>query len=507
MVWAAARLAEAPPGRDRMPAFAAPFPPPLSGTTALMHTLIWLRTDLRLHDNPALAAAAQAGTVTALFIAAPGQWRRHGEAPAKVDFWLRNLRELSRDLGRLGIPLKLLTLDTWDQVPEALAGFCREHGIAQVHANTEWAVNERRRDDAVAQRLAEADIDWHLHHGASLLRPGTVVTGKGDCYRVYTPYARACRERLRSAPLRATPAPRPQAAPAWQADPLPDAFDGYPPASDAIRALWPAGETAAGERLDAFVDGVIDAYRDERDFPSLPATSCLSPYLAAGVLSPGQALRAAQAANHGELESGNAGAATWINELLWREFYQHLLAACPELSMHRPMKPETAAVPWRDAPDDLAAWQQGRTGLPIVDAAMRQLLVLGWMHNRLRMVTAMFLSKNLLIDWRLGEAWFMAHLVDGDLAANNGGWQWSASTGADSVPYFRVFNPLSQSRKFDPRGVFLREWLPELAHLDDSAIHDPSPMERAAAGYPLPIVDLAQSRLRALEAFGNLPKA
>ena len=175
--------------------------------------------------------------------------------------------------------------------------------------------------------------------------------------------------------------------------------------------------------------------------------------------------------------------------------------------MHQPMKPETAAVPWRDAPDDLTAWQQGRTGLPIVDAAMRQLLALGWMHNRLRMVTAMFLSKNLLIDWRLGEAWFMAHLVDGDLAANNGGWQWSASTGADSVPYFRVFNPLSQSRKFDPRGVFLREWLPELAHLDDSAIHDPSPMERAAAGYPLPIVDLAQSRLRALEAFGNLPKA
>ncbi|WYX18753.1 deoxyribodipyrimidine photo-lyase [Achromobacter xylosoxidans] len=284
------------------------------------------------------------------------------------------------------------------------------------------------------------------------------------------------------------------------------AFEGYAPASDAIRALWPAGESAAGARLDAFADGVIDAYRDERDFPSLPATSCLSPYLAAGVLSPGQALRAALAANQGELESGKAGAATWINELLWREFYQHLLAACPALSMHQPMKPETAAVPWRDAPDDLRAWQQGRTGLPIVDAAMRQLLALGWMHNRLRMVTAMFLTKNLLIDWRLGEAWFMAHLVDGDLAANNGGWQWSASTGADSVPYFRVFNPLSQSRKFDPRGVFLREWLPELAHLDDNAIHDPSPMERAAAGYPAPIVDLPQSRLRALEAPATCPR-
>ena len=340
-------------------------------------------------------------------------------------------------------------------------------------------------------------VDWTLHHGASLLRPGTVLTGKGDCYRVYTPYARACRERLRTAPPRALPAPRRQAPPPWAADPLPAAFDGFDAPDEAVRALWPAGESAAQDRLEAFADGVIDAYRDERDFPSRPATSCLSPYLAAGVLSPGQALRAALAANHGEIDSGKAGAATWINELLWREFYQHLLAAHPSLSMHQPMKPETAAVPWRDAPQDLEAWRHGRTGIPIVDAAMRQLLALGWMHNRLRMVTAMFLSKNLLIDWREGEAWFMAHLVDGDLAANNGGWQWSASTGADAVPYFRVFNPLSQSRKFDPDGVFLREWLPELAHLPGDAIHDPSPMERAAAGYPMPIVDLAQSRLRA----------
>lgn len=470
-----------------------------------MNTLLWLRTDLRMHDNPALAAARENGTVTALFLAAPDQWRQHGDAPAKVDFWLRNLHELSRDLGERGIPLKLLTVADWSKAPEAIAAFCQAHAITQVHANTEWAINERRRDAAVAGALDAIGVDWTLHHGASLLRPGTVTTGKGDCYRVYTPYARTCRDRLRTAPVVAVPPPRPQTPPDWSPDPLPDTFDGFARPSEAIRALWPAGEAAAGDRLEAFTEGVIDAYKDERDFPSLPGTSCLSPYLAAGVLSPGQALRAALSANHGELDSGKAGAATWINELLWREFYQHLLAAYPSLSMHQPMKPETAAVPWRDAPDDLRAWQQGKTGIPIVDAAMRQLLALGWMHNRLRMVTAMFLSKNLLIDWRLGEAWFMAHLVDGDLAANNGGWQWSASTGADAVPYFRVFNPLSQSRRFDPRGVFLREWLPELADLDDKAIHDPSPMERAAAGYPMPIVDLAQSRLRALEAFGNLP--
>jgi len=471
-----------------------------------MNTLLWLRTDLRAHDNPALAAAARDGTVTALFLAAPGQWRMHGDAPAKVDFWLRNLRELSGELGRLGIPLKLLTVRDWSEAPDALAAFCRAHAIGHVHANAEWAVNERRRDAAVADRLRAMEVDWTLHHGASLLRPGTVLTGKGECYRVYTPYARACRERLREAPPRAMPAPRPQSPPAWPADPLPEAFEGFGAPGDAVQALWPAGEAAAAERLEAFADGVIDAYQEQRDFPCLPATSCLSPYLAAGVLSPGQALRAALRANHGELDSGKAGASAWINELLWREFYQHLLAAHPALSMHRPMKPETAAVPWRHAPEDLRAWQQGRTGIPIVDAAMRQLLALGWMHNRLRMVAAMFLSKNLLIDWREGEAWFMSQLVDGDLASNNGGWQWSASTGADAVPYFRVFNPLSQSRRFDPEGAFLREWLPELAHLDGPAIHDPSPMERAAAAYPAPIVDLAQSRLRALEAFGGLPR-
>ena len=471
-----------------------------------MNTLLWLRTDLRAHDNPALAAAARDGAVTALFLAAPGQWRMHGDAPAKVDFWLRNLRELSGELGRLGIPLKLLTVRDWSEAPDALAAFCRAHAIGHVHANAEWAVNERRRDAAVADRLRAMEVDWTLHHGASLLRPGTVLTGKGECYRVYTPYARACRERLREAPPRAMPAPRPQSPPAWPADPLPEAFEGFGAPGDAVQALWPAGEAAAAERLEAFADGVIDAYQEQRDFPCLPATSCLSPYLAAGVLSPGQALRAALRANHGELDSGKAGASAWINELLWREFYQHLLAAHPALSMHRPMKPETAAVPWRHAPEDLRAWQQGRTGIPIVDAAMRQLLALGWMHNRLRMVAAMFLSKNLLIDWREGEAWFMSQLVDGDLASNNGGWQWSASTGADAVPYFRVFNPLSQSRRFDPEGAFLREWLPELAHLDGPAIHDPSPMERAAAAYPAPIVDLAQSRLRALEAFGGLPR-
>ncbi|ERI52767.1 hypothetical protein N878_17765, partial [Pseudomonas sp. EGD-AK9] len=211
-------------------------------------------------------------------------------------------------------------------------------------------------------------------------------------------------------------------------------------------------------------------------------------------------------ANRGEFDSGNPGAVTWINELLWREFYKHILVGYPRVSMHRAFRQETEALPWRDAPDELAAWQQGRTGLPIVDAAMRQLRATGWMHNRLRMIVAMFLTKNLLIDWREGERFFMRQLIDGDLAANNGGWQWSASTGTDAAPYFRIFNPISQSQKFDPDGHFIRHWVPELAGLNKRDIHDPAALGGllAPAGYPRPIVDLARSRERALAAFKHL---
>ncbi|CAM3631174.1 Deoxyribodipyrimidine photolyase [Bordetella sputigena] len=484
-----------------------------------------------------MTAALDDGPAIALFMPAPGQWRMHGDAPAKIDFWRRNLEDLGLCLAALNVPLKFCAIEDWSRASEALAGFCRRHDVRAVHVNAEWGVNERRRDASVAERLARDGIQWTTHHGATLLRPGTITTGKGECYKVFTPYARVCRERLAAAPPRPGPEPRPQSRMPAPPDPIPslnamlgDAADAHgapraqpghaprpdearnavagetPHTGDALRALWPAGADAAARRLDDFIEVSIDRYQENRDLPGVDGTSRLSPYLAAGVISPGACLRAALSANHGEMDSGRVGIRGWITELLWREFYLHLLAAHPALSMHRPMRPETEAIPWRDADDDWQAWRAGRTGFPIIDAAMRQLAAMGWMHNRLRMMTAMFLSKNLLLDWRKGEAWFMAHLIDGDLASNNGGWQWSASTGTDAVPYFRVFNPETQSRKFDPRGRFLRHWLPELADLDDRDIHAPSDAQRAARGYPARIVDLRASRLRAIEAYAGVSK-
>jgi deoxyribodipyrimidine photo-lyase len=469
--------------------------------------LLWLRSDLRTHDNTALTAAMEQGPTVAVYLISPEQWRRHDDAPCKVDFWLRNLVELEKALGGLNVPLLIRHADTWDQAPDVLRQLCRELHIERVHANEEYGINETRRDLAVANALEQDGIHWRSYLDQLFFKPGTVLTKTGNYFQVFSQFRKVCYARMHQAMPRLIHAPQKQQALSIVSDSVPTQAQGFATPSAALQALWPAGEDEAQRRLEAFSDEQIDYYRSERDFPAKPGTSQLSAYLAAGVISPRQCLHAALISNHGEFETGSVGAVTWINELLWREFYKHILVGYPRVSRHRAFRPETEALKWRNAPQELAAWQQARTGLPIIDAAMRQLLETGWMHNRLRMVVAMFLTKNLLIDWREGERFFMQHLIDGDLAANNGGWQWSSSTGTDSSPYFRIFNPLAQSEKFDAEGLFLKQWLPELAGLNKKEVHNP-----AAAGglfgvtdYPKPIVDLSSSRARALAAFKALP--
>ncbi|WP_172147569.1 deoxyribodipyrimidine photo-lyase [Pseudomonas tumuqii] len=470
--------------------------------------LLWLRTDLRVHDNSALAAAMAAGPTVALFLLSPRQWQAHDDAPSKVDFWLRNLSEVSRELGALNVPLLVRQADHWSEAPRVIAELCQQLQIGSVQVNEEYGVHESRRDQAVAQALDALGINFRSHLDQLLFRPGSVLTKSGGYFQVYSQFRKVCYQRLHSALPAQVKRPAAQAPLPIASDPIADAVAGFAPPAASLRQLWPAGEQEAHRRLQAFADEQINDYQSERDLPGKPGTSRLSAYLAAGVLSPRQCLHAALHANRGEFDSGNSGIVTWINELLWREFYKHILVGYPRVSMHRAFRPDTDVLAWRQAPDELAAWQQGRTGFPLIDAAMRQLLATGWMHNRLRMVVAMFLTKNLLIDWREGERFFMRHLIDGDLAANNGGWQWSASTGTDAAPYFRIFNPLSQSQRFDPDGRFIRHWLPELSGLNNQDIHNPAAIGGlfGVADYPRPMVDLGSSRARALAAFKRLPQ-
>ncbi|MFJ3486388.1 deoxyribodipyrimidine photo-lyase [Pseudomonas sp. NPDC090202] len=470
--------------------------------------LIWFRCDLRVHDNTALSAAMQQGPTLAVYLLSPAQWKSHDDAPCKVDFWLRNLAELKKALAALNVPLLIAHADTWDKAPKALLQLCEAHGVEQVHVNDEYGVNECARDRDVETALDQKGIGFRRHLDQLFFKPGSVLTKSGGYFKVFTQFRKVCYEHLHHSVPALVRLPHKQSPVQVKADAVPEHVPGFRTPAQALRDLWPAGEDEARQRLAQFTDEQVHYYDEERDFPAKQGTSQLSAYLAAGVISPRQCLHAALSSNHGEFETGNSGSVTWINELLWREFYKHVLTGFPRVSRHRAFRPETEAVKWRHAPKDLEAWQQGRTGLPIVDAAMRQLLDTGWMHNRLRMVVAMFLTKNLLIDWREGERFFMQHLIDGDLAANNGGWQWSASTGTDASPYFRIFNPISQSERFDPEGRFLKTWLPELADLNKRDVHNPAALGGlfGVAGYPAPIVDLKSSRERALTAFKSLPR-
>ncbi len=471
-----------------------------------MRPLVWFRGDLRTKDNPALhhaAAEAQDGVV-AVFVFCPRQWKRHDWGVSKIRFVAQNVVALSQALERLRIPLLLQEVPDFEDVPPHLLRLAKRHRCDGLFFNQEHEVNERRRDKAVETRFAAAGIDVRSFFDQTLIEPGRLLTATGGFYSVFTPFRNAFIRRLHEdgIPKPLSP-PRRQSTMPCAPDPLPAGMRRFDhPASP--NGLWPAGEKRARRRLSAFIEKRIDGYHRDRDAPDRDGTSQLSPYLAAGVLSAREALWAAVAANKGKIADGRKGIATWISQLIWREFYRHVLVGFPRVSMNRPFKPETDGVTWRYDERNLKAWSEGRTGYPIVDAGMRQLRETGWMHNRLRMITAMFLSKHLLLDWRLGERHFMRFLVDADLANNNGGWQWSASTGTDAVPYFRVFNPWNQSRRFDPGGTFIRRFVPELKQVPDAALHNPARLAditSAKRHYPSPIVDHRRARERAIEAF------
>ena len=470
-----------------------------------MTNLMWFRSDLRIDDNPALAAAVARidAPPTALFMLTPDQWRRHDWGPPRVDFVLRSLARLSTSLAERGISLLVRRADLFADTVSVLEEVVDEVGCDALFFNRELEVNEVRRDRQVQEWARERGLDVHAFEDQTVIPPGQITTGEGRPYSVFTPFKRKWLERVRSRPPEVFPPPSFPRSRKVEGEPVPDAVPGFE-TPRALRKLWPAGEAEATRRLGVFLEQAADRYAKDRDVPSLAGTSGLSPYLATGVLSIRRCLLEAVAANEGRLEGGSKGVQTWISELVWREFYRHVLVGFPRVSMHRPFREDTDLVRWRGEGPEFTAWCEGRTGVPFVDAGMRQLLAAGWMHNRLRMVTAMFLTKHLLVDWRLGERHFMRHLVDADLGNNNGGWQWSASTGTDAVPYFRIFNPWTQGSRYDPEGRYIQQWVPELAGLDPATIHSERRMkalDRSDLDYPLPCVDHREARERALEAF------
>ncbi|MDN0087863.1 deoxyribodipyrimidine photo-lyase [Yersinia nurmii] len=463
--------------------------------------LVWFRHDLRVTDNLALHAACEdpQAQVQAVFIATPGQWASHDMAPRQAAFIHQNLQLLRQQLALRGIPLHYHQCHDFNASVDWLADFCIEQHIDKLLYNHQYELNERLRDTQLEEKL-RGQVTCQGFHDSLLLPPGSVLTGNGEMYKVYTPFRRAFIQRLLMTDSHCVPAPKPRQLPIDGTSALAP-FD-YP-AAEVDVALFPAGEEAALRRLRQFCRETVQDYQEQRDLPAVDGTSQLSPYLALGVLSPRQCFNRLRAECPEVLEMPDGGAFNWLNELIWREFYRHLLVAYPRLCRNRPFIDWTDEVRWNPAADKLQAWQQGLTGYPIVDAAMRQLNATGWMHNRLRMITASFLVKDLLLDWRLGERYFMSQLLDGDLAANNGGWQWAASTGTDSAPYFRIFNPTTQGERFDKQGAFIRRWLPELAAVPDSHIHQPWrwAQRQQQLNYPQPIVDHKQARLDTLAAF------
>ncbi|MDO3385567.1 deoxyribodipyrimidine photo-lyase [Gilvimarinus sp. SDUM040013] len=474
-----------------------------------MTRLVWFRNDLRTIDNPALhyccegeveeASRANSIRVAAIYVLCQEYIDTHPIGEKKLGFIKNALLNLSSDLAQLGIVLDVLYVERKRDIAESVADYCQKWKVTDVYLNKEYPLDERERDRDVEKRCLEEDIAFHSYHDRCLIPPGAVKTQAGSYYKVFTPFSKAWLQLARATDFTVYPRPSSVREPVDVAHRAIEAVF-LNVTKEGNSSLWPADEKSALEALRTFTKNHIVDYHNYRDIPSELGTSKISPYLTVGLLSPKQCYIAARQAD----ASGNSqGVSTWLNELIWREFYMHVVAIFSKVCKGFPLITYTENIPWRDSEADFEKWCAGITGIPIVDAAMRQLNSTGWMHNRLRMVVAMFLTKNLLIDWRKGEAYFMSQLIDGDFSANNGGWQWCASTGTDSAPYFRVMNPVAQSERYDPKGDFIRQWVPELAHLDNKKIHNPSGVN----GYPEAMVDLKSTRKEAIAVFKSAKDA
>jgi deoxyribodipyrimidine photo-lyase len=461
-----------------------------------MHNLVWFRSDLRIYDNPALSEAMKSKSVVAIYLLTEGQWDKHSISMAKRSLIINQLKSLADGLNQLNVPLLVINAETYSNSSDILTQYASLFGSSSVYFNHEYEYNEKHCEVDVESKLASINVKAHGYHDSCIIQPGKIRTQQGECYKVFTAFKRTFIDQYKfyARPILNRPSPQLSIDVCSDLSALQDIE-----VDSKYSTLWPAGEDEAHDRLNHFIENKVKRYDRHRDIPSIEGTSEISPYLAVGALTTTQCMQAALTLNNGRLDVGGDSISVWVNELIWREFYRHLLVEYPHLCKAKPFKANTDRLPWKHDKTLFKAWVDGQTGYPIVDAGMRQLAETGWMHNRLRMITAMFLTKHLFIDWRWGERYFMEQLVDGDFASNNGGWQWSASTGVDAAPYFRIFNPTRQSTRFDAEGEFIRRFVPELRGLDNKSIHQPNTQQAIEAGYALPIVNhavaVAQTKL------------
>ena len=440
-----------------------------------MTNIWWIRRDLRLMDNAALHSALESGSVLPVFILDPAF---ENLSPRRKSFLYEGLSALDEDLRKRGSYLVIRKGKPID----ALRHLFDEVKAEAIYAEEDYTPYARRRDGLI-QKL----LPLRLVQGQTVHHPKNVLKQDGRPYTVYTPYSKVWKAQLTK--IKLLPAPETLNTPKGiYSEPMP-AFTPNP--------IFPAGEAEALRRLDQFTQSTISKYHDDRNRMDLDGTSSLSPYIRFGMVGLRQTVDASRSTQH----ANSKGAEIWLNELIWREFYIQILYHFPyvaKTSFNRSL----ANIPWRNNAKEFGAWKRGETGVPVVDAAMRQLKETGWMHNRARMIVASFLVKDLLIDWRWGEDWFMQNLLDGDIAPNNGGWQWTAGTGTDAAPYFRIFNPVLQSAKFDPNGDYIRKWVPELEKINAKQIHAPWEYDLKVSGYPSePIVDREVVKERTLNAY------
>ena len=465
-----------------------------------MKGIVWFRSDLRIDDNPALnAALSNCDEVLAIYIFSQSQWEIHNESNIKQEFLFNNLTELRGSLENLNIPLVAINADSYKSLPQDLSSFAVEQKIEHVFCNNEFGFNETVRDQNSKELLKKNNIQFSSFNDQVIYDPGFLKTGQGKPFSVFTPFKRRWVENFDMNFLELKlPSKKSKNNSSIQSD---LSALKFVKTHSANIDLWPAGESAAQEKLKNFLQSKAQLYNESRNSPILDGTSRISPYLALGILSPKRCILEGLKLNNFEFTSGNKGICKWIDEIVWREFYRNIMHSFTKVSKNQPFQDYTNSIQWRFSSEELEAFHAGKTGFPIVDAGIRQMLAEGWMHNRLRMVVAMFFTKNMLHDWRLGEKFFMEHLIDGDFSSNNGGWQWSSSTGTDSAPYFRIFNPITQSQNFDPNGEFIKKFIPELQDVPVAQIHQPKDDLFLSTDYPAPILNLKESRLRAIQAF------